>query len=358
MTDSAMTQALRGVNYAPICLPEHILVMCCTSPEPTPRRAMSKARFIAGLAVCSLLVSSMGNAANAWGLNLSEDDIRETNDAVLTLMAFTVLPDVTTSSLSISRDSTSNPGLWQSTLGGGFTLSESFPLYLEGNLGYSRYDPKFIISNGQEQRSVPVKWNSFVATGGVGWDFPLTEDNELKLRPIFSFTLGHVTTDASIAQDIANEALDTNLDLIDDGKMNAYGLGGAMMLVYERYREDYEIDLEMRYSIMQLNSFGGTTEGLEGHSETNTASVWARWRAPTGTSYLQRPLRYVLEASHTAFFGPQRGALGFNDLSSIGAGIELDTSAYPVVVTRTRLVGRYIFGQNVNGFSLGLAVSF
>jgi hypothetical protein len=332
--------------------------MCLTSSEPTSRRALSRFWAIAGLAACSLLASSTGNAANAWELDLSEDDIREINDAVLTLMAFTVLPDVTTSSLSISRDSTSDPGLWQSTLGGGFTLSESFPLYLEGNLGYSRYDPKFIISNGQEQRSVPVKWNSFVATGGVGWDFPLTEDNELKLRPIFNFTLGRVTTDASIAQDIANEALDTNIDIIGDGKMNAFGLGGAMMLVYERYREDYEIDLEMRYSIMQLNSFGGTTEELEGHSETNTASVWARWRAPTGTSYLQRPLRYVLEASHTAFFGPQRGALGFNDLSSIGAGIELDTSAYPVVVTRTRLVGRYIFGQNVNGFSLGLAVSF
>ena len=130
------------------------------------------------------------------------------------------------------------------------------------------------------------------------------------------------------------------------------------MLDYEHYREDYEIDVELRYTLVELNTLGGTTDGLKGSSQNNSASVWARWRAPTETSVLQRPLRYVLEFSNTAFFGPQRGALGINHLTSLGAGIELDSSAYSVVVTRTRLLGRYMFGNNVSGFSLGLAVSF
>jgi hypothetical protein len=73
---------------------------------------------------------------------------------------------------------------------------------------------------------------------------------------------------------------------------------------------------------------------------------------------LQRPLRYVLETSYSNFFGPQRGALGFNNLASVGAGIELDSSNYPIVITRIRLVARYIFGDNVTGYSMGLAVSF
>lgn len=42
----------------------------------------------------------------------------------------------------------------------------------------------------------------------------------------------------------------------------------------------------------------------------------------------------------------------------LGAGLELDSSAYDVFITRTRLVGRYVFGTNVRGFSVGLAVSF
>ncbi len=29
-----------------------------------------------------------------------------------------------------------------------------------------------------------------------------------------------------------------------------------------------------------------------------------------------------------------------------------------MIITRTRLVGRYVFGNNVSGFSVGLAVSF
>ncbi|PJI51908.1 hypothetical protein CTI14_51550, partial [Methylobacterium radiotolerans] len=33
--------------------------------------------------------------------------------------------------------------------------------------------------------------------------------------------------------------------------------------------------------------------------------------------------------------------------------LELDSSAYDVFITRTRLVGRYVFGTNVSGFSVG-----
>ena len=73
---------------------------------------------------------------------------------------------------------------------------------------------------------------------------------------------------------------------------------------------------------------------------------------------LDRPLRYVLESAYTVYFGDQRGALGFNHLTSVGAGLEVDTSKYPVWITRTRLVGRYMFGENARGYSLGLAVSF
>lgn len=310
------------------------------------------------MAWLSASVFLSGGASAVWRVDLSERHLKNTADDILTLMSFTVLPDVTTSSLAIDNAQQSNPGLTQTTLGGGFTISQDFPLYLEGTLGYSRFDPKFIASDGVEQREIPVKWNSFSATGGIGWDFPIDQKGELKLRPIFNFTLGRITTDAEIARSLIGRPLDGSFDLIKDYRMNAYGLGGALMLDYERYREDYEIDLELRYTNIQLRSFGSTSEELEGSSETDTAGVWARWRAPTGKMFLQRPLRYVLEASHTTYFGQQRGALGFDDLSSIGAGIEVDSSAYTDLFTRTRLLVRYIFGSNVSGTSLGLAISF
>jgi len=297
-------------------------------------------------------------ASGVWDIQTSPEELKEIADASLTLMAFTVLPDITTNSLSISNASNNDPGISQASIGGGFTVSKAFPLYLEGAIGYSRYDPDFIATRGQEQRWIPLKWNSIAATGGIGYNFPLTDDEELKLRPIFNFTLGYVTTDVALAEDLLNAAYDLNLDLIDDGRMTAYGLGGSLMLDYERYRDDYEIDVEVRYTLIRLQSFGDTTDYYKGSSETNSANIWARWRAPTSANLLQRPLRYVLESSFTTFFGPQRGALGFDNLASVGAGLELDSSAYQVIITRFRMVGRYIFGNNVSGFSLGLGVSF
>ena len=69
-------------------------------------------------------------------------------------------------------------------------------------------------------------------------------------------------------------------------------------------------------------------------------------------------MRYVLEYVYTRFLGDLDGVLGFNHLNSVGAGLELDVSKYDIIVTRARLVGRYKFGDNVQGWSVGLAVSF
>lgn len=328
--------------------------------EPTAQ--IHHPSFLSRTATCLFLLCLISlsevRADDPWRLDNTEQELREIADGALTIMAYTVFPGITTSSLSIENDSGDDPRISQITFGGGFTLSKNFPLYLEGNLGYSRYDPDLIVSSGQEEQSISTKWNSFSATGGIGWDFPITADKELKLRPIFNFSLGRVVTDASIAQDLINVVFEQDLDTIDNGTMNAYGLGGAIMLDYERYREDYELDVEIRYTKIQLRTFGSTTAGLQGESTNDVLAVWARWREPTGFTFLQRPLRYVLETSFANYYGPQRGALGFNHLISLGGGFEIDTSAYTGIISRARLVGRYLFGKNVSGFSIGLAASF
>jgi len=45
------------------------------------------------------------------------------------------------------------------------------PLYLDGNAAGSRFDPAFLVSDGTDQRPVPVNWDSLSVTGGIGWDF-------------------------------------------------------------------------------------------------------------------------------------------------------------------------------------------
>ncbi|RDK07689.1 hypothetical protein DN412_24865 [Cupriavidus lacunae] len=290
--------------------------------------------------------------------NLIGTNLQKRANGVLTLMAYSVVPDLTSSSLSISNAATDNPGVVMSQLGGGFTWSKGLPLYLEGAIAYSRYDPSFVASNGSESRRVPAKWNTVSATGGIGWDFPLTENKELVFRPIFNFSLGYVASDLSVARFAVARQAQRELAFLDNGSLSAYGLGGAVMLDWEHYRQSHEVDIELRYTNIYLHSFGGSSDAVQGSATAQTANLYARWRAPTGLQALDRPVRYVLELSHSHYFGNQAGVLGFNYLTSLGVGLELDTSAHEIFVTRARAVVRYVFGNNVSGVSLGLAASF
>ncbi|WP_417663254.1 autotransporter domain-containing protein [Pseudomonas sp.] len=288
-------------------------------------------------------------------LMLDASDVEDRVNGVLSLMSYSMTLDLASSSLQIQDNSTGNPSIKMTQLGGGATMSKSFPLYLEGAAAYSRYDPRFVATDGAERRSIPVKWNSVSATGGVGWDFPISD--EVVVRPIASVGLGYMTSDINAARIFINRRTNKQIEFLDDGHMSALGLGGAMMLDWERVRPDYEADIELRYSYMNLQQIGGD-EAINGEVTAETANLWSRWRAPTGWVVMQRPLRYVLEFSHSEYLGEQRGALGFDRLSTFGLGVEFDSSAYDVFITRTRLVLRQMVGDNVSGLSLGLAVSF
>ncbi|MFT5675451.1 MAG: hypothetical protein ACI808_001382, partial [Paraglaciecola sp.] len=190
------------------------------------------------LILLGTLSPALSRAANGWNVDLTDEEAQQIANGALTIMSFTLLPDITTSSLSINSGTGDDASLMQTTLGGGFTISEKYPLYAEGTLGYARYRPTFVATNGDEQIYIKPTWNSLSVTGGVGWDFPIDKKQELVLRPIFNFTLGHVTSDLSIAQTLLEERFDLDLNVIDGGGMTAYGLGGSVMLDYEFYSDD------------------------------------------------------------------------------------------------------------------------
>jgi hypothetical protein len=294
--------------------------------------------------------------AQAQARTVNGVTLQEIANGVLSLMGYSLTPDVTTGSLAISSAPTGNPDIDMITMGGGFTWSSELPLYLEGTVGRSLYDPIFLVTEGQERRSVALQWRTVSATGGIGWDFPIVEG--LKFRPIFNFSYGRVLTDGSIAGYVYGELTGEEVAFLTGGTLNAVGVGGTVMLDYERYRPESEFDVELRYTNINLKSTAGSSSAVQGSSDAESVSLWTRWRAPTRMSALGKPVRYVLEAAHTEFLGDLRGALGFNALSSLGVGLELDSSAHNVVVERTRLLVRYQFGGKVEGASIGLAVSF
>lgn len=288
--------------------------------------------------------------------SLPSNRIKQHADDVLALMAFSVVPDLTSSFLSISSAGSEKKSLAMTQLAGGDIISKNVPIYLEGSAAYIRYDPEFVATRGEDTIKVPFRWNSLSVSGGVGWDFFITP--ELKLRPIFNFALGQVASDLNLFTRYLEIRYDRNLDFLKGGQMNAYGLGASLMLDYELVRPEYEVDVEWRYTNIQLQTFGSTSNSVKGSAAAEATSLYTRYRAPTGMSLMQRPLRYVLEGAHTTYLGDQKGLLGFNHMTSLGVGLEFDSSAYDIIVSRTRLVARWAFGENVRGFAIGLAMSF
>jgi hypothetical protein len=311
----------------------------------------------AALALWLVLASA---PAMGQQFSLINGNIQKRINGALSLMTYTLFPDVTTSSLSITSTNTGNPSFNMVQVGGGGTLSRSFPLYLEGNAAFTRYDPTFIATNGTEQREIPAKWTSVTGTVGVGWDFPLTAITpELVLRPIANFTLGHVTSDLTAVTNIIERAMGREIRFLQGGELNAVGYGGSLMLDYEHYRRDHDIDVELRYTSIYLQSIPGTSGEVQGSMLAQNLNLWTRWRAPIGLTALDAPVRYVLEFAYSYYFGNQDDILGFNNLFSLGTGIELDTSAHSILwISRVRLIFRYRFGENVSGYTIGLGISF
>jgi hypothetical protein len=306
--------------------------------------------------VCALCIACALAPAPVQAQAVTDAELQKRANAVLTLMGFTLTPDVTTGAFSISDQSTGNPYFRQTSISGGGNPKKGVPLYLEGTLAYGRYDPTFAVSDGEAAAEISVKWDSLLGTGGVGWDFPVAR--ELVLRPIFNFSLGRVESQGTVTAPATQGASSRDvLDFLGNGQLNALGLGGSLMLDYERYRPENEVDLELRYTNIHLQSFN-TSQAVEGHANAQTFSLWSRYRAPTGLTALERPVRYVLEYAYTSFLADLRGVLGFDDVHSFGVGLELDSSKYDTYVTRTRLLVRYKVGNNVTGWAVGLAVSF
>ncbi|WP_188696790.1 autotransporter domain-containing protein [Silvimonas amylolytica] len=320
---------------------------------PTQLRRAAWPSSVVLVAIATALLSTPVRAAPPF--RVIGTSVERNANAVVALIGYSVVPDVTTSSLSISNGSTGNPGLWSTQLGGGATISDTTPLYLEGVAAYTRYDPTFVATDGSDDRFLPLRWNTVNVSGGIGWDFPVSE--YIKIRPIFNIALGKVVSDLYAGQWIVNHRTDRDIQFLDGGTLNAYGLGGSLMMVYEDFKPEREQEVELRYSNIVLQSFDSDT-AVQGRAVAQSLGVWARYRAPTGFTALDRPIRYVLEFAHTEYLGQLRGALGFDYLTSLGAGFELDSSKYDIIVTRTRLVARYVFGNNVSGVSVGLAVSF
>lgn len=281
-------------------------------------------------------------------------------EGAMAVLGIAAVPSETASTLFLNTADGSSDETYDfqsAQFGSGFRWSENVPLWLEGYLGWNRYDPFLIFSDGQTNRQVPLKWTSVAATGGIGYEFDLTE--YLVLRPQFHLTLGRIQTDLSVGAQVIANKLGLDTDLLVNGGVTTGGVGGSLTLAYNRrWDNDWELDTSLRYTHIILEPIAGDKD-LAGRAEAATGTLWTRLRQPTKYDAFDRPVRIVYEVSGSYLPGDQGKVLDTEWLAQFGIGGEIDLEETWVPwITTTRLVMRYTRGDHLEGFSIGLSASF
>lgn len=316
-------------------------------------------RSFTGPATAAMLfVSAITAHAQTVQQDLQER-VRIKTTGALAMFGMSALPTETASTLFLDTGDPSDESFdfKASQFGGGFTVSEGFPLYLEGYLGWNRYSPSLLVPDGARAASLPFKWTSFAATGGIGWDFQLTED--LVLRPIAYVSLGRIQTDASVLAAVVANRLNLDISFARNGGIWVGGLGASLGLEYNhRWDNDYEVDATLKYTHLYLTPIAGDSD-LTADATASTTALWSRLRVPTGLHLFDRPVRGVFELSAAYMPGDQGKVIGTEWLVQAGTGIEIDFSETWVPwITTTRLMARYTRGDRLEGMSIGLGISF
>ncbi|WP_353471793.1 hypothetical protein PVT71_10820 [Salipiger sp. H15] len=292
-------------------------------------------------------------------VDLIGGSIESRASGALALLGLAAVPSETASTLTLDTGRRPDRGVdfRAGQFGGGFTFSDELPLYLEGYLGWNRYDPVFLASSGTEQRRLPVNWNSFAASGAIGWDFKLSDT--IALRPLLMLALGTIASDATLGAFYVGKKLDKDVNFLLDGNLTAGGLGAALVLDYNRrWDSDWEVDLTLRQNYLYLEPIWGDRD-VVGSAEAITTALWSRLRVPTQETAFGRPIRAVGEFSVGHYGGDQEAIFNSPWIAQVGLGAEIDVSETGVPwVTTARAVFRYTKGENLEGYALGFAVSF
>ena len=273
---------------------------------------------------------------------------------------YAVVPDITASSLNIGsgkRHAQDPHHLPQ--LAGGAALSRDVPP-LSGGQPWATAAAIPRLCSPMAMRPAPApNGTASERPGGIGWDVGVHRDRfggNLVLRPIANVTPGHGGQRPSHQGRLLNTG-GQNLDFLDGGTLNVYGLGGSVMLDYELFRRQ-DIDAELRY-LPASASFTGTAESVSSQADTENLALPAPPRPVGLDPRWTGPSLAVLEASQNRIPGAATGLLGFNSPQLPGTWPRTrQQQVRHLLHPHPAGVQADMFSNSTSGCSIGLAMSF
>ena len=308
--------------------------------------------------VLSLYLSSTSVAAQEivvppYLIELTPEDIRESLIAFVNISTAPGLDGATFSVDEPGRDSE----LIRGSLGyaSDLTLKDYvLDAYWGISLAYGSLDDQVDVLDAQGRPiRLDVDRSILSLRGSAGLSLPITQ--HFTLRPYLSLAVSQLETQSKVS-DLGGNVMLSEVWL--DTEVDALSTSGTLEATYDRWFNTGRVEIKGQYTAAYTDTFNGTSEGLDTWGWNETAIARVRYSNATGWHTRNKPWRWNTYATHTRFIGLDKQALGFNAYSEIGVGLDFEVNIRPLDWFGLRFIGLkagYIFGDGVDGFSVGLS---
>ena len=195
------------------------------------------------------------------------------------------------------------------------------------------------------------------ALAGGGVTIPI--DRRTMFRPLVLLGFSHVQDDAETSGvsadliDPAAEGIYTNFEV------NSLVFGGAAELRHQRrLTANSELDTHIRYSHVLVDTLSASDSSLERSNDFGVVSAGGEIDRKTGWRLFSRDLHLIGSLEGTYFPALIGDELGTDYLVGGGVGIEIKEDQIIRGVEGAQLFGRYIVGEDVTGYQVGLTLTF
>ncbi len=218
-------------------------------------------------------------------------------------------------------------------------------------------------SSTQNVENSPVRSTveTFSVLSGFGLSIPVTRN--VVARPIVLGGYSYISDETRFSGDFAafNEALAENAGFNVD--LSSALFGGALELVHETAIGDsLGLRSRLRYNHLFSHVFDASDDVLERTNQFSVATADVEATVPTGYSIFGSDIDLI---GTTGLFYLKEGGFFENDsnvtdrfdanlLAQVGGGLQFSTMAIEGVGVR----GSYIFGENVEGWKVGVNAKF
>lgn len=230
--------------------------------------------------------------------------------------------------------------------------------YGELTLGYGHADNKVAIDlvPGQ-QTKVNADYDTYSALAGMGATVPF--GSHVSLRPIFLAGYSRIVGDANFNGPFADELEAASSGLLTDLTINTLLLGGALEArLAWHLNESIEFGANARYNHFYARNFDASESVLETADDFGVLTVHTEVDGPIPLTIFGRETRWIGFVGYTYLPGDQKDALDFDYFFEVGAGAAILDSGVIEGLSGLSLHASLIVGEDVHGWSAGLALEF